>query len=489
MNPKITFLSTLLIAPLTLLYADSLPDPGAPPEPRVPLAVTFTFSDPAGKGDAGAWTRSAFREDESWKKASSFGEIEHAMNEAKRKKVWFRFQMTTAREVFNNTYCASKHDGIVDLWNEGERNRWSIRDDGTHWVRYFSYIFRRDEIGKPTQYGVIYSLTNDGPAKLDFAFVQDKPYHVPELRDAGTTSSKFQLVLDIPHIRDACAIRGPDDFYYIVGTPLLHGKQDGIDVFRAKDRHGPFEKAGTPWTFDAATWANKKNLGQPNPKDKNSDDEIIWAPEIEYIKSLKKWVLVYFPNKAPKPLAKGFYIGIASSDTPLGPYRDIVDHHIADDPDPHLFEDDDGAVYLTSGIGRIARMKSDLSGLAEEPRTIYPRNAQAIANEGTTLFKHNGVYYFGGAFTTYYWDKDGKKSSTYDCVMCASTNGIYGPYGDRYVAIKNGGNNSFFRDKDGTWCCTVWQPTKKTTIVAVELAPDGTWRPAENYDVLTGLIY
>ena len=42
---------------------------------------------------------------------------------------------------------------------------------------------------------------------------------------AGTKSGRFQPVLDIPHIRDACAIRGPDDFYYLVGTPLLHGKQ------------------------------------------------------------------------------------------------------------------------------------------------------------------------------------------------------------------------------------------------------------------------
>ena len=197
---------------------------------------------------------------------------------------------------------------------------------------------------------------------------------------------------------------------------------------------------------------------------------------------------MYFPDKAPAPLPKGFYIGIAAADNPLGPYKDVVDHYIATDPDPHLFEDDDGSVYLTMGVGRIAKMKPDLSGLAEEPRMIYPRNAQAIANEGTTLFKHNGVYYFGGAFTTWYWDKDGKKHSTYDCVMAASKN-IYGPYGDRYVAIKNGGNNSFFREPDGTWCCTVWQPTKKTTIVAVEQAPDGTWRPAENYDVLTGLKY
>jgi hypothetical protein len=468
--------------------ANGFADPGTPPEPRLPLKFTYTLNDPGAKTDPGLWTKSDYQEDSNWKPAGSIREIEQVMHEADSPKVWFRFRMTTTRETFNNTFCTSLHDGSIHLWNEGIVNRQNVRSDGSKWMRYYSYIFRRDKIGQPCQFGVAYTRTTGRPAKLDFAFVQEKPYHVKELRDAGSKSNKFHLVLDIPHIRDACGICGPDGKYYIVGTPLLHGKQEGIDLFRADSRRGPFEQVATPWTFAASKWANTTNFGQPNPKDPNFADQIIWAPEIEYIKTLKKWVLVYFPNKAPKPLPKGFYIGIAASDTPLGPYKDVVDGHIAADPDPHLFEDDDGAVYLTSGHGRIARMKPDLSGLAEEPRVIYPRNAHAIANEGTTLFKHKGVYYFGGAFSNHYWDEKGKWSQTYDCVMSASTNGIYGPYGDRYVAIKNGGNNSFFREPDGTWHCTVWQPTKVTTIVQVELAPDGTWRPAENYDVIPASV-
>lgn len=147
-----------------------------------------------------------YQEGPDWKPVPSIQAIEQAMREAKATKVWFRFQMTTTKETFNNTYCASKHDGKIDLWNEGEINRQNNRCDGSVWMRYFSFIFRKDKkMGAPCQYGVHYVCTEGRPPKLDFAFVQEKPYHAAELRDAGTKSSKFHLVLDIPHIRDACA--------------------------------------------------------------------------------------------------------------------------------------------------------------------------------------------------------------------------------------------------------------------------------------------
>lgn len=469
--------------------AQAVADPGTPPEPPVLLKLTFTFQDPTTKDDPGGWTKSNFQEGKAWRTANTVGEIEAAVAKESAKKVWFRFQATSTKETYNNTYFASRHVGIIEVWNEGERNRSNIRNDGSRWMRYFGFIHRRDQLDVPCQYGVTYATAAGKRPRLDFAFVAEKSVQVPELRDAGGKSSQFKAVLDIPHIRDACAMRGPDGRYYMVGTPLLHGRQEGIDLYRSDSVQGPFERIGTPWTFAASKWVNPKNLRQANPKDKFFDDQIIWAPEIEYIRSLKKWAMVYFPNRAPRPHPRGFHISIALADRPEGPFKDVVDGPIAHEPDPHLFEDDDGTVYLTMGVGKIAKLKPDLSGLAEEPRVIYPRNAASVANEGTTLFKHKGVYYFGGAFTTHYWDDKGKMTSTYDCVMCSSTKGIYGPYGDRYIAIKNGGNNSYFQDGEGRWHCTVWQPTKKATIVPVELTSEGQWRPAKRYDVLKGLGY
>ena len=36
-------------------------DPGAPPEPRLPLKLTFTFRDPSTKEAKGGWTKSSFQ--------------------------------------------------------------------------------------------------------------------------------------------------------------------------------------------------------------------------------------------------------------------------------------------------------------------------------------------------------------------------------------------------------------------------------------------
>ena len=38
--------------------------------------------------------------------------------------------------------------------------------------------------------------------------------------------------------------------------------------------------------------------------------------------------------------------------------------------------------------------------------------------------------------------------------MVASSDGIYGPYGERYLALPHAGHNSLFKDKAGKWWAT-----------------------------------
>ena len=80
-------------------YAAEPADPGAPPVPRLPLALTYTLQDPSTKQDKGGWTKSDYREGPEWKPAGSIREIDQAMRAADRGKVWFRFRMTTIVRV------------------------------------------------------------------------------------------------------------------------------------------------------------------------------------------------------------------------------------------------------------------------------------------------------------------------------------------------------------------------------------------------------
>jgi hypothetical protein len=461
-----------------------------PPEPRVPVALTYTFANPAGKSGL-AWATLDYQEKDAWVPAEAYAAIEKRMRDENRKEVWVRFQSTTTPESYNNTYLTARHDGTINSFINGESLRANVAGKGDLWVRFFNYFTRKDAVGKPAQYGLHYKV---GKAPLiDVELVRGRSSKPVELRDAGTfqdgkgkvLSDKFKVVLDIAHIRDPECIKGSDGFYYIVGTPLLHGSipyargiNDGIELFRSKTRSGPFESMGYVWKFDTARWLNTRYFTVDQERN-------IWAPQIHEFDG--KWHIIFFATKFPKNGLEGysiFQIGIAVADNPLGPYKETTDKPLISAPDPHLFRDDDGSTYLTYGHGSIVKLKPGLDGLADTPRLFYPGNAPYACNEGSTLFKANGKYYFGGAFSTYSFDEKGKMlGQTYDCVL-AEADSVYGPYGDRYIGVKNAGNNSFFKDSDGKWYATVWQPGKITSLVEVELGPDKKWRPASNYTVV-----
>jgi hypothetical protein len=461
-----------------------------PAEPRNPIPLKYSFKNPAGKNGL-SWTTLDYQETDDWKPVPSFTALQKLIEQEKRKEVWIRFQSTTLPDNYNNTYFTSKHDGIINSFINGAGLRANVKGDGDHWVRFFNYFTRKDAVNKPAQYGIHYKVGSK--PLLDVELVRGKSDKPAELRDPGTyqdgkgkiLSDKFKVVLDIAHIRDSQSIKGSDGYYYIVGTPCLHGSipyargiNDGIELFRSKTRSGPFESMGYVWKFDTASWLNTRYFTVDQERN-------IWAPQIHEFDG--KWYILFFATKFPKNGLEGysiFQIGIAVADNPLGPYKETTDKPLISAPDPHLFRDDDGTFYLTYGHGSLVKLKPGLDGLDDTPRLFYPGNAPYLCNEGSTLFKANGKYYFGGAFSTYTFDQKGKMlGQTYDCVLAAADN-IYGPYGDRYIAVKNAGNNSFFKDADGKWYATVWQPGKITSLVEVELGPDKKWRPASNYTVV-----
>lgn len=284
-------------------------------------------------------------------------------------------------------------------------------------------------------------------------------------------------------MRDTYVMLGPDGYYYMTGTTATPGRvfpnqnihcwdyNDGLYLWRSKNLK-QWESLGQIWSFekDAADWQRKGIPVKPGALSPNQDplDSIyraVWAPELHYIKSQKKWLLVACLNGG-----MGSFILESTSGKPEGPYRNIAGNAteaIFNNIDAGLFEDDNGEVYVIAHNHFIAKMNANLSGLAEPYQRFQEKPYDPDPYiEGVTVVKHQGKYQLlqtvwsvaqdDGSFSYLRNDrKDLSKLYSYDVVVAEADN-IYGPYTERYPAILQGGHNNLFRDKKGQWWSTIF---------------------------------
>lgn len=282
-------------------------------------------------------------------------------------------------------------------------------------------------------------------------------------------------------LRDTSICSGPDGMFYLTGTigPNSMTENDGIPLWRSRDLKN-WENLGLVWTFERdgswqKEWTVKNGLRRRS----------VWAPEIHYLKG--NFYIAYSITglgtgllKSQTGKAEGPYVSANTPDAPLT--RGI---------DASLFTDDDGAVYFLYGSGSLARMKDDLSGLAEKPvplrcspadtdiehhhpsRPCAPGELDHVGFEGVFLFKRNGRYYLSCAERYY---------ERYHC-MTAESDTLRGPYSARYVSVPYAGHNTFFQDNEGQWWSTMFgnDPQapiqKRPGILRVEFDADGHIRP------------
>lgn len=295
-----------------------------------------------------------------------------------------------------------------------------------------------------------------------------------------TVPSTVKPILDV-WMRDTYVMLGPDGNYYLTGTTATPGRKfpgqvhcwdynDGLYLWRSPNlKH--WESLGRIWSFDkdAAAWQKagkpiKKGAVSLNADPLDSMYRAVWAPELHYIKSKKKWMLIACLNGN-----QGSFVLESISGKPEGPYRNIKGNEnqaIFNNIDLGAFEDDDGKVYLVGHDHYIARMKDDLSDIAEPfkrfKETPYPKEPYI---EGVWLAKHHGKYQLlqtvwsvplpNKGYTYVRSEKPGEKLYSYDVVVAESDH-IYGPYGPRYPAILEGGHNNLFQDKLGNWWSTLF---------------------------------
>jgi len=283
-------------------------------------------------------------------------------------------------------------------------------------------------------------------------------------------------------MRDTYVTLGPDGFYYMTGTTAAAGRKfsngrihcwdynDGIYLWRSNDMH-KWQPLGLIWSFDkdGAEWQKKGKPIEKGSKSVNGDEldsmyRALWAPEIHYLKSKKKWVIAACLNGG-----QGSFVLVSSSGKPEGPYKNIEGnktHAIFPQIDPSIFEDTDGKVYLLGHDHYIAKMKNDLSDIAEPFKKLIetPYFPEPYI-EGIYLTKSNNKYQLlqtvwsvpksDGTYTYLRNEKNDKTLYSYDVVIAEADN-IYGPYGLRYAAILEGGHNNFFTDKQGNWWSTTF---------------------------------
>ncbi len=166
--------------------------------------------------------------------------------------------------------------------------------------------------------------------------------------------------------------------YYLYGT--AYGKSAGFSI---NNRFRVYSSS------DLEHWNLEGEILKAPP------DGVYYRPYVIYNAATQKYVLWY--NWYPK-LWDG-QIGVAVSDTPVGPFT-IVNakvelSHASDQPgDGGLFVDKDGTAYfIYTVIGqdhaiRIERLRSDFLGSTKETSKILGKGCEAPA-----LFRRNGRYY------------------------------------------------------------------------------------------------
>jgi beta-xylosidase len=286
----------------------------------------------------------------------------------------------------------------------------------------------------------------------------------------------LRKLMDVP-LRDPSICVGPDGTYYLTGTsePFWGFNNDnGIRVWKSGDMVS-WQPLGTVWRYGESPW-HKKYLEARKP---------LWAPEIHYLKNTF-WLTYSMPGWDGTAKTSGSGLLKSTSGRPEGPYVDMQPaERMGDEIDATLFQDEDGQVYFAWHSGKVARLKDNMSGLAEpyhwlksavadpDPKHhsglcagIFGKDSfDHVGYEGMFLFKRQGRYYLCCSEQI-----DGR----YSCMVATSTS-LLGPYSARYEAIRHGGHNAFFVDASGQWWSTFFGPpySERAAVLPVHFDAEG----------------
>ncbi len=298
--------------------------------------------------------------------------------------------------------------------------------------------------------GAWFATFNGNPAD-PFAMFSSKPGIVPlVVTPHGALRPSPQVILEKgvigslhpitalkdEKIRDPSVCVGHDGAYYLVGTKAWGWRMPdgGIEMWRSTDLTD-WKPLGFVWTFKGqATWQQPKQF-------EGRECKSLWAPEVRYFGGTY-WI-TYSLNWMVTGILK------STSGKPEGPYVDPVGKPITEGIDGFFFPDADGKTYFLWAGGKIAQLKSDGTGFAEEPREMLSANGEKLGYEGSSIIKHRGKYVVFGS--EWFGDHEG----SYD-LMYAIADSPYGPWQPRRYGIPHAGHATVFQGSDQKLYCTVF---------------------------------
>jgi arabinan endo-1,5-alpha-L-arabinosidase len=275
------------------------------------------------------------------------------------------------------------------------------------------------------------------------------------------------------HMRDPW-IMPYEETYYLVGTTgdTWGTEGGGFHGFTSTDLvnwepHGPILEEDEP-----PTWAAYQ----------------FWAPEL-YEREGRFYL--FYSGKTDNT-RRG--TGVAVSDSPLGPFRNLSDRPLTPPEweclDGHLFRDADGTEWfifvhewVQCKVGEMwaQRIAPDYSTLVGERHVLFRGHDAPWSNhviDGPMMVLEGGKYHL---FWSSFNDRDGY------CCGVARAQSVLGPYTQSTdpVVANDGGHNCVFRGFDGKWYTSFHRPNKTPDerVKVYGLEPrDGVWRLGEAVD-------
>jgi len=273
-----------------------------------------------------------------------------------------------------------------------------------------------------------------------------------------------------------------DEAYYMYATSFV---MDGFKVWKS---------------FDMENW---EDLGACLDLSNSWTCQDYWAPEVIFHQG--KFIMHYTARRKSDGSLR---IGVATSDTPEGPFTDVHNGPMFDlgyaAIDGHAFIDDDGQAYLyfskdcsenyvtptlRASQMCVCKLSEDLLSITSDPVTLFGPSetydfiilGDQAWNEGPYVLKKNGQYYMTYSANCYH---------TRDyCICLAKATDPMGPFrkvgpimtcGAQGEDFSGPGHNAFFYDREGKLKMTFHihtyedapSPNRKACICDAQLLDD-----------------